>query len=198
MVVFIVETWLEEARLPGVLKKLNFKSSHCVSRENRGGGLVLLWNSELDVCVEMSTLYHIDAIINKGKADAWGFTGFYGAPKKHNHLESWNLLRSLNQCFDLPWLCVGDFNEILKAHKKMGGKLRPSKQMQDFQDAVECGFVDLGFVGNKFTWCKQTVDGVTVWERLDRALANDKWISLYPTSNKVIHLEYGPCCCGKK
>ena len=85
---------------------------------------------------------------------------------------------------------MGDFNEILKAHKKMGGKLRPSQQMQDFQDVVECGFVDLGFVGNKFTWCKQTVDGVIVWERLDRALANDEWISLYPAS-KVIHLEYG-------
>ena len=97
---------------------------------------------------------------------------------------------SLNQLFDLPWLCVGDFNEILKAHKKMGGKLRPSKQMQDFQDVVECGFVNLGFVGNKFTWCKQTVDGVTVWERLDRALANDEWISLYPASN-VIHSKYG-------
>ena len=72
--VFIAKTLLEEARLPGVLKKLNFKISHCVSRENQGGGLVLIWNSKLDVCVEMSTLNHIDAIINKGKADVWGFT----------------------------------------------------------------------------------------------------------------------------
>lgn len=80
--------------------------------------------------------------------------------------------------------------KFLRCIRRWGGKLRPSKQMQDFQDVVECGFVDLGFVGNKFTWCKQTVDGVIVWERLGRALANDEWISLYPAS-KVIHLEYG-------
>ena len=27
--------------------------------------------------------------------------------------------------------------------------------MQDFYDILEeCDFIDLGFVGNKFTWCK--------------------------------------------
>ena len=110
--VFIAKTLLEEARLPGVLKKLNFKNSPCVSRENQGGGLVLLWNSKLDVCVEMSTLNHIDAIINKGKADAWGFTWCYRAPKKHNHFESWNLLRSLR--LRLFWLQTDSENAFPK------------------------------------------------------------------------------------
>jgi len=42
--------------------------------------------------------------------------------------------------------------------------LRPSKQMEDFRDVLdECGFQDLGFNGNKFTWCNGHGEGPTVW-----------------------------------
>ena len=52
--------------------------------------------------------------------------------------------------------------------------------MQDFWDAMdECRFADLGFEGNKFTWCKSIMGGVKVWERLDRALENDECVSLF-------------------
>lgn len=63
--------------------------------------------------------------------------------------------------------------------------------MQVFRDILdECGFVDLGFVGNEFTWCKNDPDGCTSWERLDRAVCNDEWLS-YFLASKVVHLECG-------
>ena len=64
---------------------------------------------------------------------------------KHNHPKSWNLLRSLSRCFDIPCFCAGDFNKILKSHEKLGGRIRPFKQMQDFWDVIdEAGFADSG------------------------------------------------------
>lgn len=72
-------------------------------------------------------------------------------------MESWNLLRDLHSHFDLPWLCAGDFNELLKTREKLGGRLRPYGQMQNFREVLdECGLLDLGFVGTKFTWFKIT------------------------------------------
>ena len=63
--------------------------------------------------------------------------------------------------------------------------------MQEFRDVIdECGFRDLGFIGNKFTWHKNVMGGDTVWERLDRAIANGDWELLFPAS-KVSHLECG-------
>ena len=63
--------------------------------------------------------------------------------------------------------------------------------MQEFRDAIdECGFKDLGFMGNKFTWHKTVMGGEIVWERLDRAVANSEWEALFPAS-KVSHLECG-------
>ena len=42
-----------------------------------------------------------------------------------------------------------------------------------------CGFIDLGFKGNPFTSKKYFKDGQTLWERLDRGLANNEWLLRY-------------------
>ena len=48
--------------------------------------------------------------------------------------------------------------------------------MQLFRDVLdECGFLDLGYVGNRFTWSKHFVDGHSIWERLDRGVVNASW-----------------------
>ncbi|XP_075645079.1 uncharacterized protein LOC142616076 [Castanea sativa] len=83
-VVFIAKAWLTEARLKNFLKKLNFGDMHVVSKINQGGGLVLLWKTDLLLRVDSSSLNHIDAIIDEGRENSWWFTGFYGAPETHN------------------------------------------------------------------------------------------------------------------
>ena len=140
-VVFVVKTWLVEVRLKVFLKNLNFGNMHVVSKINQGGGLVLLWRVDVQLRVVSSSLNHVDAIINEGRDNTWRFMGFYGAPETSNRHISWNLLRSLNTQFYFPWLCAGDFNEILKSHEKLGGRSRPLFQMQEFRDVIDkCGF----------------------------------------------------------
>ena len=51
----------------------------------------------------------------------------------------------------------------------------------------ECGFMDMGFVGSEFTWHKHFPD-YTIWERLDRAVATNKWFLKFPET-KVYHLD---------
>ena len=57
---------------------------------------------------------HIDGVMDKGMDDAWRFTGFYEDPETASWENSWNLLRDLSQRLGLPWVYVGDFNEILR------------------------------------------------------------------------------------
>ena len=86
--------------------------------------------------------------------------------------ESWNLLHFLNAQYQLPWACLGDFNEILKVSEKWGGTKRTQQQMEGFRQVVQaCGFQDLGFEGGKFTWCNGHREGHAVWERLDKVVA---------------------------
>jgi len=39
--------------------------------------------------------------------------GFYGEPKTSRGSEAWDSLRILNNHPDVPWMCAGDFNEII-------------------------------------------------------------------------------------
>ena len=189
-VVFLAETWLDDIRLSGIRDSLRFGHYHGVSRLTRGGGLVMFWKKDFDLQVMSSSHNHIDVLINGGKENVWRFIGFYGAPETQHHMESWNLLRDLNNRFSIPWLCGGDFNELLKSHEKLGGCLRPYGQMQRFREALdECGLFDLGFVGNKFTWFKTHPGGGVTWERLDRAISTTAWYNLFPTT-KVKTLVY--------
>lgn len=69
---------------------------------------------------------------------------------------------------------LGDFNEITKQDEKKGGAFRPHNQMQLFRDVIdECNFMDLGYVGPKFTWNKHFENGHSIWVRLDRGLATN-------------------------
>ena len=160
---FLAETWLDEARLIELRNKMGFGDTFGVSRVTRGGGLVLFWKKDVELSVENSSLNYIDAIIEQGKENSWRFAGFYGFPETRNHMESWNKIRWLHQKSSLPWICAGNFNEILKSHEKVGGKPRPNGQMQEFRDVLdECGFIVMGYLGTKFTWYKNYPNGNTI------------------------------------
>lgn len=106
-------------------------------------------------------------------------------------------MRYLNTSSDLPWLCAGDFNEVLEAHEQFGGQQRPERQMDGFRDAVQaCGFMDLGFIGLPYTWDNRQQDDDNVKVRLDRGLATPAFLSLFKNV-KVWHVqttESDHCC----
>ena len=62
--------------------------------------------------------------------------------------------------------------------------------MQDFKDVLdECGLMDLGYVGDKFTWRGKRAGGL-VLERLDRVVASNGWFSRFPGSKVQHHHTY--------
>ena len=112
-VMFLAGTWADKARPKDVMRKIQFENMFVSPRTTRGGGLILFWRESVNVSVEGFDKNHIDAIINKNKENKWRFTGFYGEPNTQKRIESWDLLRNLNQKFRVPWLCTGDFNELV-------------------------------------------------------------------------------------
>ena len=77
-----------------------------------------------------------------------------------------------------PWLCVGDFNEILYSHEKEGGAPRPVNMMQNFRDAlVDCQLDDMGYKGEIFTWRRRRLR-----ERLDKGVRNGAFHALFPNA----------------
>ena len=81
----------------------------------------MLWSRDIKVEVQGYLGNYIDAIVTDLELGfKWRFTGFYGNPETHCRKESWDLLRSLSQKYQLLWLCFGDFNEIVLVEEKLG------------------------------------------------------------------------------
>ena len=128
-VLFLAETWADKARLDRILHNINFDHKWEVSRGRRGRGLVLFWKDEANVTIEDSHKYFIDATFDKNLAMEWRFICSYGEPETHRRIEAWNKLMGSNSRLNVPWLCVGDFSEIIKKDEKLGGALKSHNQM---------------------------------------------------------------------
>ncbi|KAL0388103.1 UNVERIFIED_CONTAM: putative mitochondrial protein [Sesamum radiatum] len=111
----------------------------------------------------------------------WRFSGVYGEPDTQKRVHFWALLRQLHFQSSRPWLCAGDFNEILAHSEKEGGPPRAEWQIRNFRDCLsDCDLHDLGFRGPDFTWCNNQLAPYTVRERLDRACSNVAWSQSFP------------------
>lgn len=182
---FLSETRLLCSELYQTRVRLGFDAHFGVdcdlSHGGRRGGLCLLWKEGVDVNILSASLHHIDALMHgAGTSQTWRFSGIYGWAEEQNKPLTWQLLQSLADQ-DLPWLCLGDFNEILYLHEKQGGHLREHDKMEAFRSVLgECGLEDLGFKGFPFTWTNGQKGNDNIQERLDRCLANGKWQELFP------------------
>ena len=59
--------------------------------------------------------------------------------------------------------------------------------MEGFRECLSnCGLFDLGFVGQRFTWCNGRIGEQRTLVRLDRMVANKEWLNLFPEV-KVVH-----------
>lgn len=105
-------------------------------------------------------------------------------------MESWRLLCFLHSQSSLPWLCMGDFNEVLSQEEKFGRLEHRSKLIEYFREVLlDCGLMNLGFQGFQYTWSnKRKLE--PVYTRLDLFVVNAQWCSLFPNC-VVSHLNEG-------
>ncbi|KAH0781085.1 hypothetical protein KY290_000683 [Solanum tuberosum] len=67
--------------------------------------------------------------------------------------ELWDDLRNNANIAISPWGVVGDFNVIIKAEEKTGGRSYKADESIDFLACLtNCNLQDGGYVGSRFTW----------------------------------------------
>jgi hypothetical protein len=100
----------------------------------------------------------------------------------------WDTIRNLQTQSDLPWLLIGDFNEVLWPEEHLSQHPRAVSQMEAFRETLfDCNLSDLGFSGMPFTYDNRRKGRANVKVRLDRAVACPRWRDLFADSH-VQHL----------
>ncbi|KAJ6725466.1 hypothetical protein OIU79_003776 [Salix purpurea] len=112
----------------------------------------------------------------------WLLTVVYANPNPRIHESLWTYFDGLAKASNLPWLVMGDFNDIVCASEKCGGNHDSGGSA--FVDWIDRNhLIDLGFSGSKFTWCnKRNAEGI-IWKQIDRGLSNSAWRLLFPEAH---------------
>ena len=120
-----------------------------VVAHGRLGGVCLLWKSTL--LVEILEFNSYTVVVNiRDNFFSWSLVGFYGPTYYHRRQKAWTNLCALLESFDGPWLCFGDFNSILDANEKEGGRSGSSSASRYLSELMfDLGAVDLGFAGGE-------------------------------------------------
>ena len=162
----MVDTW----------KRLGLDNCFTVSRNGLGGGLEMLWNEDLDFEIASYNNHHIDTIIRGIDGRQWRCSEIYGHPEVGQKRHTWTLLRRQVGLFTYPWICYGDFNEILNLNEKTGGNDRNLSMVADFKEVInECKLSDIECRGYPFTWSNRRFGPHFVEEKLDRFLGSQEW-----------------------
>jgi exonuclease III len=186
-ILFLSETKFDKKGIEKLRYALRMPSVVFVESVGKSGGLALFWKHGINLSLRSMGRMHIDVDIIESDGFKWRFTGIYGEPRAEKREEMWSLLRTLHLQEKLPWVCMGDFNEILYSFEKQSGRPKPQSQMEKFRNALNfCNLNDLGFEGDVFTWRNNNyrIDGY-IRERLDRAVANPEWCARFPNYRVV-------------
>ncbi|KAL0291987.1 UNVERIFIED_CONTAM: Retrovirus-related Pol polyprotein from type-2 retrotransposable element R2DM [Sesamum radiatum] len=84
----------------------------------------------------------------------------------------------------VPWLVGGDFNTVVDTSEVCGqsGDIRGAAE--EFRGCLrDTGLITLPMQGERFTWHNCSRDSRSLWKRLDRLLANDQWLTTWPSTS---------------
>lgn len=183
---------MKEGKLDKLRRKV-FGAGLCMYVDPIGttGGIVLWWKPGIQIDVCNFSKNFLDVNVRSGPHNTGGFITFiYGSSRVQDKSLVLEEIRKFDPGGNIPWLCIGDLNDVLFAHEKFGGRTRSRNSLRCLQEFVfDCRLMDLGFKGSVFTWTNNQLGNDNIMERLDRGLCNLSCRNLHP--NAIIkHLEF--------
>ncbi|KAK9924904.1 hypothetical protein M0R45_033245 [Rubus argutus] len=189
LVVFLSETHQSGHYVDKVRKQLGYYKGVNVNPIDTSGGLSLWWKPAVMVDVILSSSFFIDTIVTfKDTGIQFRISWLYGPPYYSDKASFWDSWNNQNWNDSMPWLVMGDLNELLWSCEKEGGapwNINRNRFLKDFMDSNN--LIDVGYHGSSFTWYRSSFGEITLKERLDRGLINEDWLLLWPDSC-VTHL----------
>lgn len=80
-------------------------------------------------------------------------TAIYGRPMFSDRKVFWNRLEQISSFINLPWLIMGDFNEIAIPNEKFGGRPPNRTKLETFNNFLhKAKLINLGYSRPKYTW----------------------------------------------
>lgn len=119
----------------------------------------------------------------------WLATFIYGYPQQHLHRQLWEDIVTLSGTCVIPWIIIGDLNELSTFADKLAKNIGNSTRLNKFNSFLNMNnLIDIGQIRLSFTWWNSKQKENAIYERPDRVVANPTWINIY----KEVYVENLP------
>lgn len=175
-IVILVETHCPFGSVERFWNTLGYEGSVISEAQGQSGGIWIL--------MEKGSLYSVSAIDNFHQAVSfsiqvgnmkWVCTAIYASPIPATREALWCHLGELRASVIDPWVLIRDFNEILHPFEVRGGSYSPSRAAKFAGMMDLCGLIDLGSIGNSFTWFRKATGCRPISKKLDRVISDRNW-----------------------
>jgi hypothetical protein len=126
-ILVLTETRLGGDRAAELAKSFPFDGFLCSQTIGFAGGIWILWKTDM---VEIKHLCSTEQEIHTsvkvfGSNSTWLLSAIYASPRRSERRMLWQNLSTVAGLHVLPWVMVGDFNDITSSEEKWGGN-RPN------------------------------------------------------------------------
>ena len=166
----ITETRVGDERAEKIIEGLPFDGFITTDTIGYVGGLWILWNKEgAEISLLANTEQEIHATLKVHASNLSRlFSAIYASPRLAERRILWSNIEEVGRLHSMPWLMIGDFNEVLCGEDKFEGKQININRAMEFKAYLDsCSFVGLGFAGPKYTWMNKRQLTDLVLERID-------------------------------
>lgn len=118
-------------------------------------------------------LYNVD-----GSFINW-LTATYALNQLEERKKLWKDIENISTTLQGPWMLMGDFNNVLKAHDRIGGTMVRQNEYCNLVDMMRrAELFEVDSIGDYYTWHnKHTLD--PIYSRIDRVLGNLDWLRTF-------------------
>ncbi|XP_061999148.1 uncharacterized protein LOC133716452 [Rosa rugosa] len=150
-VLAICEPRVQFSKACTTLNNLGFNDSRIVEAQGFSGGLWLLWNkNKTQVDFIDDNFQPISVKITIPGSPAWMLYVVYASPTHTSRASLWPYFDNLAAITNLPWMLIGDFNELVSSLDKKCGPF--TGRFGGLRNWINRNaLIDMGFKGSCYT-----------------------------------------------
>ncbi|KAF5183828.1 Dnase i-like superfamily protein, partial [Thalictrum thalictroides] len=157
--------------------------------KHTAGRIWVCWNdNEVEVHKLEESKQHIHCNVTiLSSNSSFLFTCIYASNDRQERLLLWKDIINLYRGIKTPWCVLGDFNNVLYSHERVGRSLvHPSETTLLSDCLIEAGLSDLNFTGLLFTWSNNSEGSASSMSKIDRCLVNGSWVNIFRTQAEFL------------